>query len=316
VKVFAISVFFLLYVESIFPQPKPNLADIIDDVRPSVVQVAVHVLLGGQIESVMNARESFPPCLQRSMNCIVGTGFFVNSDGYVVTAFHVVDGFRGPDGTDHPGAKQLVDLLETGGIHSEVVIGISQPNFDNGSSVIAASTEYYSASIVATDPSHDLAIIKASFGSSDHMPAWISGPGIADVKMMTRKAVTISKSRPRDAEDIFACGYAFGEPGLITTSGTIASAWNALPLLRAAAAGFPSSVEVYNVDLRINPGNSGGPVFRMSDQSLVGVAVQSLGSLGIAVPAKFVADFLTSQGIPWTMANSDAKPKANPKKKH
>jgi hypothetical protein len=58
--------------------------------------------------------------------------------------------------------------------------------------------------------------------------------------------------------------YRFGAPigrSNRHTSGTIASAWNSLVLVRSAAAGFSEPVEVYEVDLRENFGNSGGPVF-------------------------------------------------------
>jgi len=291
------------------PQASPKLADVVDSVRPSVVQIAVHLL-----PSPEHPRPTPPAelagCFHDSESCIVGTGFFVNSSGDVITAFHVVDGYRGSDGFDHLGIKQIIEILERQRINSEVVIGVSMPHVDNGRLVFAAGTQYGSALVGPTDPAHDLALVKAGSWPFANMPH--SYPSSLQA---TAKAASLSLTRPRDAEDIFACGYAFGELALTTTSGTIASAWNSRPLLRAAAAGFQDPVEVYNVDLRINPGNSGGPVFRLSDRAVIGVAVEGLGTLGIVVPARFVTAFLTSHGVSWTPASADAAPPLNPKKK-
>jgi len=108
--------------------------------------------------------------------------------------------------------------------------------------------------------------------------------------------------RPRDGEEIFACGFPFGEPGLVTTSGAIASAWKTDLLIAAKAAGVVETVETYWADLRINPGNSGGPVFRTSDQSVLGMAVEFKGTLGVVVPAKYIAEFLKAHAIQWSSA--------------
>jgi len=51
----------------------------------------------------------------------------------------------------------------------------------------------------------------------------------------------------------------------------------------------------------------------MSDQALIGVAVQSLGSLGVVVPAKFVIAFLKAQGVSWTPAKIDSGHSMKPK---
>jgi S1-C subfamily serine protease len=84
--------------------------------------------------------------------------------------------------------------------------------------------------------------------------------------------------------------------------GAIASAWKTESLITATAAGFSRPAEVYLVDLRINPGNSGGPIFRRDDQAVLGMAVESKGSLGVVVPAKYIAQFLKGHGIQWMPA--------------
>lgn len=293
-------------------QTTPKLADVIDSIRPSVVQVSVK-LVGTPENRFPHAPAALDGCFHGSPICIAGTGFFVNSNGDIVTAMHVVDGFRARDGSDHPGVKQVIEALQAVGIHAELSIGVAMPNVETERITVSSGTFGYSAVLVATDPSHDLALIRPTNNPFTHMPKMFGGPGSVGLPQATVTYVTFSPARPRDAEDIFACGYPLGEPGLITTSGTLASAWNTMALLRAEAAGFSFPVEVYHVDLRINPGNSGGPVFRMSDQALIGVAVQSLGSLGVVVPAKFVIAFLKAQGVSWTPAKIDSGHSMKPK---
>ena len=181
---------------------------------------------------------------------------------------------------------------------------------------VASGSQDFEAQVIATNPAHDLALIRPLINPFAHMPITFGGPGAKNFPQTKAKFATLAVIRAKDSDSIFACGYPFGESGLVTTMGTIASAWNTQVLLRAEAAGFGFPQQVYNVDLRINPGNSGGPIFRASDGVVVGVAVQSLGSLGIAVPAKFVGEFLTAQGVSWTPAdkssNRTPRPKAAP----
>jgi S1-C subfamily serine protease len=291
------------------PKETPKLADLIDIVRPSVVKVEVIIRDFGR-----RLPPQVPPgirnCFGETERCIVGTGFFVNSNGDVITACHVVDGY-----TDAPGVKQIIEILNAVGIRSEMVIGVAIPNIDTERIVIASGTMVYPASTVATDPAHDVALIRP-----------INNPFTRTVKLFGGNAaqgfpegkptfVTFSVARPRDGEDIFACGYPFGQSGLITTSGTLASAWNTMPLLRAESAGVKFPVEVYWVDLRVSPGDSGGPVFKVSDQSVIGIAVEEATGhgVGIVIPAKFVTAFLKSQGV--TFASANTAPDNQPKSK-
>jgi S1-C subfamily serine protease len=288
-------------------QSASELPNMIDTVRPSVLKIEVSLRFGMGLDRIPS---DLQPCFRGNPYCTVGTGFFVNDHADVVTAFHVVDGYRSPDGVSHPGIKQIQEELHSLGIESEIDIGIEFPNVETKLMTVSTNTVIISATLIATDPAHDLALIRA-----------VENPFVSSFKLIGGTYQKVTKSQPvfakistiraRDSEPIFACGYPFGEEGLVTTSGTIASAWNTKVLIRAEAAGFNDKQDVYNVDLRINPGNSGGPIFRLSDSSVVGVAVETLGSLGIAVPAKFVAQFLTTHGVPWTPANA---PQEGPQK--
>jgi S1-C subfamily serine protease len=290
-------------------QHEQNLPNMIDSVRPAVVKILVHIN-PESTERIVRREIAIPADLQQyfaSNYLIVGTGFFVNADGDVITADHVVDGFQSADGGNHPGVKQIQDELRSAGIDSELRIGVAVPNVETPGVTISSATIPYPASVIAPDPEHDLALVRPSVNPFDNPPHIFGGAGATNFPKFKPTFVKLAVDRPRDADAIFACGYPLFEAGLVTTSGTVASAWNTQILLRAQAAGFNSPQEVYNVDLRINPGNSGGPVFQMSDGAVIGVAVQSLGSLGIAVPAKSVEAFLRTQGRPWTPSRDNTK---------
>jgi S1-C subfamily serine protease len=286
------------------PATSKPLPALIDAVRPSVVQIVVRVQGRSPAE--------YDSCFNGNTSCVAGTGFLVNSGGYAVTAFHVVEGYVGVgrDGKPelHPGTNEVIAAAEKSGTHAELKIGLAIPNIETRQLTVASSTRYFSAKVVATDPAHDLALIQASGNPFTSMPRTFAGPGSEGLPKATAKAVSISTTRPSDGEDIFGCGYPLGSYGLISTPGTIASAWNSQVLLRAAAAGFSHPIEVYEVDLRENPGNSGGPVFRTADQAVIGVDVQSYGNLAMAVPAKFVAAFLDANKISWQSADIIRKP--------
>lgn len=282
-------------------QAARKLADVVDSVRPSVVQVAIRLRLNAE-NRIPPVPPQFQACFGGGGYCIAGTGFFVNTNGDVVTAFHVVDGYRAPNGIDDPGVKQILEILAANNISCDLVIGVALPDMDDkdlgGIKVtIAAATQVFPADIGVTDPAHDLAIVKPRRNPFTQMPTLFAGTTGGPPPQTKVKAVVFSQTRPRDAEEIFACGYPFGEAGLVTTSGSVASAWNQRVLLRSQAAGYNSPIDVYNADLRINFGNSGGPVFRLSDQAVIGVSVEGLGSLGILVPSKYVVAFLKSQNI-------------------
>jgi S1-C subfamily serine protease len=262
------------------------LSALIDLVRPMVVQVVVRVR--GETPS------QFDACFNGHSSCIAGTGFFINSDGFIVTAFHVLEGYD-----SHPGIKEVIAAVSQIGSQALIQIGVAIPNVENQYITAASGTTYFDAKVVATDPAHDLALIQATVNPFTHMPQSYGGLGARGMPQAMAKAVTISTTRPKDGEAIFGCGYPLGSYGLVSTAGNIASAWNNTVLVRAAAAGFSNPVGVYEVDLKTNFGDSGGPVFRTSDQAVIGVDVQTFGSLAIAVPAKFVSAFLDANKISW-----------------
>jgi len=276
-----------------------STADLVDLVRPAVVQVAVKI-------TDVPLRNAIPSPLDqcfRGSICVVGTGFLVNSNGDVVTASHVANGIQG--NAQALGVQQIIQVLEAHGIHAEARIAVSIPNVETSHLTISSGSQLFPATWVAADAEHDIAVFHATVNPFTKMPKTFGGSGAAGLPQAKARFVHLALKRPRDGEEIFACGFPFGEPGLVTTSGAIASAWKSDTLNTAKATVLPLPVEIYQVDLRLNPGNSGGPVFRMQDQAVLGMVVESKGSLGIVVPAKYIAEFLKAHGIQWSSAANE-----------
>jgi S1-C subfamily serine protease len=224
--------------------------------------------------------------------CIVGTGLFVDDAGDVVTAAHVAQD-----------VQQLIALLNAAGLKAESEVGVSAPNYEDEHTQIAGVTVEFSASITATDTKHDVALMHVT--QKMVMPTLVARQGAPDIAKTTPKAVRFAIKRPHDTDPVFACGYPIFSPVLVTTTGTIASAWGTAEpsawenVSTAKTAGVTTPIDVYEADLRTNPGNSGGPVFRKEDGSVIGTSVatgpagQNSVGLTIIIPAKYITEFLT-----------------------
>jgi putative serine protease PepD len=202
-----------------------------------------------------------------------GSGVVLSSDGLILTNNHVVAPAAGDGTTARPAAMNGdADITKT-------------VTFSDGRSV--------PFSIVGTDPTGDLAVVRAE-GVSGLTPIAIGSS--SDVKV---------------GEPVVAIGSPLGLQGTVTT-GVI----SALDRPVAAGEGPGSDVsvlEALQTDAAINPGNSGGALVNMKGE-LIGVnsAIASMGGgsgsaggpagsigLGFAIPsdqAKRVADELISTG--------------------
>ena len=263
---------------------KKSTADLIELVRPEVVQVVVRIAredIGKPIPAPLDQWFKDIPIV------VEGTGFFVNDAGDIVTASHVVNG-----------TQQIIQKLAESGIHADTLIGVSLPNVDKNGLTISSPTELFPVALVAVDPKHDIAVFHSTDNPFKSKSKMFSGPG---TPQRTTKFAQLTTDRPRDGQEVFACGFPLNESGMVTTSGAIASAWKTKKLLTATT--DTDFVEVFWADLRVNGGNSGGPVFRIYDQAVLGMAVELDGSLAIVVPAKYISAFLTDHSIKWNSAH-------------
>lgn len=272
-----------------------NLSDMIDLVRSSIVRIQV---------DLENPRTEIPADLQyrgcfKSGTCVVGTGFFVNESGDVVTAWHVVNG-----------ASAIIQVLQQRGILSACDVGYALPNVEkNGKARIAFNFVTIPYRPLALDRTHDVSILShAGPNPFQIIPQVFVGPASKEVPNLKPMVARMYNARPRDGDEVFACGFPMGAESLETTAGRIATVWGEEDLAAVQNSNSEKS-EVYKLDLRINFGNSGGPVFRSADQAVIGIVHGvSAGISGegtaVTVPARYVTDLLKANGRPWHSSGS------------
>lgn len=200
-----------------------------------------------------------------------GSGIILTADGLILTNNHVVQAARPGAGPSSP-------------LPGAVPVGArTKVTFSDGSNK--------PFTVVGTDPSSDIAVVRAQ-----------------DVSGLT--PITLgSSSSLRVGQDVVAIGSPLGLEGTVTTG--IVSALN-----RPVAAGGDTRnqntvLDAIQTDAAINPGNSGGALVNMNGE-LVGInsAIATMGGdsanaqsgsigLGFAIPvdqAKRIADELIQHG--------------------
>lgn len=174
-----------------------------------------------------------------------GTGWVVSPDGYLLTCAHVVD------------EANRIDVI--------------------------INEKKYSGSIVAQDPTLDLALIKID--AENLIPLnLVSGDGV------------------EQGQDVRSVGFP-----LSSVLG------ESIKINRGTVAGFVTieGRSLVQIDVPINPGNSGGPIVDLSG-NVVGVASDKLAgaeisSVGFCVPAKVVQDWLKLhlKTVPTSLSNQE-----------
>jgi S1-C subfamily serine protease len=262
-------------------------SDTIDAIRPSIVQITY---LEHQIpESQRQARGR----RHSGFNEPEGTGFFVNNDGYVVTAKHVVDTAK----------KRFDSGPEEEGKHA-IAILLPWPNIDAN---FRARFRGVPFDVIAADSTHDLAVLRVRQNpfAGDIGPIRV-GTNMVDMPCAVAR---LNPARPRDGTSIAVSGYPLNEFALVTNAGVLASSWAV-----DVETSTPSQVnERYLGDLEVNHGNSGGPAYLIDDGSVIGVCIATKTtvysggarvSTGLAelVPVRYAIDLLDRQGIVYELA--------------
>ncbi len=283
------------------PAPKTmTLPEAIELVQPSVVQILVRVQ---------------PPRTQvgGSQTAPLGTGFFANEDGYIVTALHVVRAFR--------------NIAAGEGSSKSLMVGVAAPQLENLSTgvvkglTIRSSFGLTECDVVDEDAGHDLALLKLKQNPfKGEMGTFLrAGDKVIDY---LHRAPSFSLARPQDGEAIAVSGYPLRSRVLVTTSGHLASSWE-YEIEEVHVPGAPEwftridIADFYLADMHANPGNSGGPVYSVKHGQVIGVCVSfqpapvvgnpSLSynsGLSNVVPIRYSVDLLKKHSLRWIEAGS------------
>lgn len=168
----------------------------------------------------------------------IGTAFAVGDEGLLITAKHVVEGYKD---------KELV-----------IAFGLPPVNYKGVLKINGMFVSMPGAVVKAVDDENDLALIKLpqplreyKFQTDTRLPE-VSPHGLS-----------LEEGEAIEGDAIAVSGYPLSEPSLVTTAGHIASNWTLAD----------HQYERYLGDITVNGGNSGGPVYRLQTGKVVGVAV-------------------------------------------
>src|ERR1017187_778218 len=257
---------------------------------------------GGCRYSVVQIRQNFTDKTTET-----GTGFFVNEDGYLITAAHVI---KTPPGKTREG----------------IFASLSVPVTKQGGVTMSGTLTGSAVRVVAEDDEHDIAILlpaRNPFKNPYSSGVVVNGKPLGTT---TVRFSQLDMRTPRAGEQVFTIGFPLFNRILITTSGRIASA----DAYSSADSPTHAIDDLYLADIHVNPGNSGGPALSPDRPGAIGIVVQyqsapvhfSDGSpsnaygvspgpnntmtarelaansgLAVIVPAKYIAELLTANKI-------------------
>ena len=183
---------------------------------------------------------------QTSTSAVSGSGFIISEDGYILTNYHVIE------------------YADKG---------------DNEATVILHDGTRYEATIVGTEESNDIAVLK------------IDATGLSPVTLGNSDEIRVG-------DEVHPVGNPLGELEFSMTNGHV-SALNRV--INTENGG--DAINMFQIDAAVNPGNSGGPVYN-AEGAVVGVVTAKYSStgiegLGFAIPindAVHIAEDLITKG--------------------
>jgi S1-C subfamily serine protease len=244
---------------------------------PDVIEIAKHSVVRVSCVLANGAGRSW------------GTGFFVSTNGSVLTANHVI--------ATSPCRLVMIDL--------------PLPSIMVGGTSISGNYSGIVATIIANDPEHDLALLKPQRNPLTpdfrEPSVRVGNQEIAGKHESLPAALAVNQLR--DGEQVFTSGYPLDGNILITTTGFIGSSEPIGPDLTAHRLR-----DAYWADMRVNHGNSGGALFSAKSGKVVGMidAFEGVGvevnhtsnpviqyNSGIAyiIPALDIAEFLKKNSV-------------------
>lgn len=276
----------------------------VEKIRSTIVQISF--LASGL------SRETYEKVSTPFTNRVLGTGFFVNSDGYVITAKHVIDLGR-----------ELVNRIDA--CNKQILIGLAFPNTEN----FRGNFSLVDFDVIGEDARHDLILLKLRknpFKREVRSGFVVNGKELP----LLYGTPTFNLNRPREGAAIGISGYPLNEMVLVTNFGWIASSWEtdiqevslpgAPPWFRV-----PDIADLYLGDVEVNPGNSGAPTYLIKNSTIIGMCVGSKiapvrdqygnqvsmdgkrlfysSGLTLIVPTRYIIELLEKQNVKCNVLN-------------
>jgi hypothetical protein len=269
--------------------PALTSSQLLDRVSPYPVQVAI----------IATNLDDGRPFIETP----VGNAFFINADGYIITANHIIEASQQYLQQIHAQNKDLYVVIPP---YKGLAESSPVPPYPPGNLF----------DIVARDEPHDLILLKMRIknviepfkGTVVGLVQYGNGTGgnLAAIK----KPLSLNPSVSKNSK-IGASGYPSQDFTLVSAVGRITSSETvnlANVKFSNTPEGFtiPELRDVYYTDLPANQGDSGELVYALRNGVSAGVGikiVQSDGSSMMAiVPAKFAIKLFDQNGVKWTKA--------------
>jgi S1-C subfamily serine protease len=251
-------------------------------VRPAIVQIVF---------------QDLSPSAKRPGRTIIGSWFIVNTEGYVVTARHVINFVR-------------LELSESGTQANDkwMSAGLAISAFkDPRGNIGDENFEGFDFDVVDEDISNDLALLKLRYNPFNRMLS--SGIATDHTKpQLIVGTVTFDIRRVNQGTAIALAGYPFQEPTLVTNLGSITNSSTSAILTNAGSVINPSTnapsegqllKDIYIADAIANPGNSGGPAYAVDSGLVIGVCLGRGERISGIMPARYVIELLKKHAVRW-----------------
>ena len=296
------------------PRPKITVSNerqkkSIEDVSNSTVQVILSSTYSATSKAADKPGQTIPGTFEFS-----GTGFKIDDDWNIVTAYHVVDSERLEAEAKKYELSQGRTLIDGSFKMSGIKVLLHGSNVDNGSMRIYQTSVAYQASMLTQDEAYDIAILSCpilgwqeqanckTYGecnSLNDQVVVISGSP-SESKRTIHDKISYQIEQPKRGDRISVVGFPgllgvdTGAPGLIVNSGIVS---NSMVMDK-------NGKVFYLAELRVNQGDSGGPVFNDSDGRIIGFAdaFQKLpdgsnSGMSKVIPMKYIMELARKSAV-------------------